>query len=163
MENINEIKINVPEGMEAYLENNTIKFRCIKKKFTYNQIAKELFENKTAYFITSNNYITHQVISSQYYKDIINCTSEKQAQKFLAINQLMNVAKYLNEGWRPDWEDNGESKYFILIDYYDNKITINSDYYDLYAVVYFKSKELAQQAIDILGEETIRLALCTDY
>jgi hypothetical protein len=35
-------------------------------------------------------------------------------------------------------------------------VTTNND-------IYFKSKELAQQAIEILGEETIKLALCTNY
>lgn len=43
---INEIKIDVPEGTEAYLENNIIKFRPIKKELTYEDIAKELFKYK---------------------------------------------------------------------------------------------------------------------
>ena len=30
-------------------------------------------------------------------------------------------------------------------------------------VSYFKSIELARKAMEILGEETIKLALCTDY
>lgn len=43
---INEIKIDVPEGTEAYLENNIIKFKPIEKKLTYKDIAKELFKDK---------------------------------------------------------------------------------------------------------------------
>ena len=41
-----EIKIDVPEGTEMYLENNTIKFRSIKKELTYDDIAKEIFKYK---------------------------------------------------------------------------------------------------------------------
>lgn len=73
----------------------------------------------------------------------------------------MNVAKYLNKDWQPNWFDNKESKYYIFI--YNGKIDISNTVLSNCLEVYFKSKELAQQVIDILGEETIKLALCTDW
>lgn len=159
---INEIKIDVPEGMEAYLENSTVKFKPIKKKLTYNDIAKELFKNKKTYYsdIFCNIRFIDKAESS--YNDINNCISEKQLKKLLAINQLMNVAKYLNNGWQPNWNNNDEAKYFILIDY-NSKIIVDCNTCYVYNFIYFKSKELAKQAINILGEETIKLALCTDW
>ena len=42
----NNLTIIPPEGMEAYLESNTIKFKPIEKKLTYRDIAKELFKYK---------------------------------------------------------------------------------------------------------------------
>lgn len=48
---INEIKINIPEGMEAYLKGNVIKFKPVENKLTYENIAKELFDNKDVWRI----------------------------------------------------------------------------------------------------------------
>lgn len=165
---INEIKIDVPEGTEAYLENNIIKFRPIEKKLTYRDIAKELFKDKKTYYtdafcnIRAIKAINDADINCY---DVNNCTSEKQAQKLLALNQLMNVAKYLNGNWQPNWDNNNgyEYKYYIFIDYPGNKIEIAYLASCCSDGAYFKSEKLAQQAIDILGEETIKLALCTDW
>lgn len=158
---INEIKIDVPEGTEAYLENNTIKFKPIEKKLTYRDIAKKLFKNKETYYTDAYCNIKSIDGADVSCYDANNCTSEKQLKKLLAINQLMNVAKYLNGDWQPDWNNNQKSKYYIFI--YNGKIDISNTALSNCLEVYFKSKELTQQAIDILGEETIKLALCTDW
>lgn len=161
---INEIKIDVPEGTEAYLENNTIKFRPIEKKLTYRDIAKELFKDKKTYYIDAFCNIRAINDADINCYDVNNCTSEKQAQKLLAINKLMNVAKYLNGDWQPNWNNDKEYKYYIYLKScynYDASIDCSCSY--TYSIVHFKSEELAQQAIDILGKETIKLALCTDW
>lgn len=159
---INEIRIDVPEGMEAYLENNTIKFRTIKKELTYDDIAKELFKDKKTYYTDAFCNIKAIKAINDDYNNINNCTSKKQAEKLIAINQLMNVAKYLNGDWQSNWEEhNNEFKWYMNL--YHEIIDINYTTHYNGQIVYFKSKELAEQAISILGEETIRLALCTDW
>lgn len=159
--NLENLKIVPPEGMEWYQEGNEIKFRPIKKIISYEDVASKLFFGKKTYFLTNQGNIRRIDMNSQY-RDLNNCTSEKQARKLLAINQLMNVAKYLNEDWQPDWNNIDESKYFIVIDI-QNIITVSINGRSIMSFVYFKSRELAKQAIEILGEETIRLALCTDW
>lgn len=72
----------------------------------------------------------------------------------------MNVAKYLNGNWQPDWNNYKEPKYYICISESLGEYII---YCDNISFVYFKTEELAKQAIDILGKETIKLALCTDW
>lgn len=156
-----------PEGMEAYQEGNEIKFRPIEKKLTYNDIAKKLFKNKIAYYPDAYCNIKSIDATDVSCYDANNCTSEKQLKKLLAINQLMNVAKYLNGDWQPDWDNKNKIKYkyYLYIDYPGNKIGIGIAYLASCCSdsIYFKSEKLAQQAIDILGEETIKLALCTDW
>lgn len=154
-----------PEGMEAYQEGNEIKFRPVKKKLTYNDIAKELFKYKKTYYTDAYCNIKSIDAADASCYDTNNCTSEKQLKKLLAINQLMNVAKYLNEGWQPDWDnkDEYEYKYYLYIDYPGNKIEIAYLASCCSDGTYFKSEKLAQQAVDILGEETIKLALSTDW
>lgn len=160
---INEIKIDVPEGTEAYLENNTIKFRPIKKELTYNDIAKELFKNKKTYYTDAFCNIKSTDASEVNCCDANNCTSEKQLKKLLAINQLMNVVKYLNKNWQPNWNNYEESKYYIRWNPANNELEVNKALIVYSDIVYFKSEKLAKQAIDVLGEETIKLALCTDW
>lgn len=73
----------------------------------------------------------------------------------------MNVAKWLNDGWQPDWTNPHERGWYLSVRDED-KIEVNYSNYKC-GDVYFRTEKLAKQAIEILGEETIRLALCTDY
>lgn len=159
-----EIRITSPEGYEIDMENST--FECIKfkkKELTYKDIARELFFGNNSWYINNYGYVTPCKAFETYSGSPNNCTSEEQAEKLLAINKLMNVAKYLNNGWKPDWNNNHEHKYYLLV--YNNNTTI--DYSNCTSsstgAVYFKTKELAIQAVKILGEDTIKLALSTDY
>ena len=155
MENI---KINIPEGFEIdQINSNFIEGNIVfkKKEITYKDIAKELFLSKTKYHIDDCGLITQKTFGSCSYKDKVNCTSKKQAEKLLAINKLMNVAKYLNGDYEPDFKKE-EPKFFIYIND-KNNIDISANYILIKHFVYFRTKELAKQAIDILGEETIHL------
>ena len=149
-----EFKIQVPEGYEIDKENSTferIKFKPIKKAMTYDDVARELFKDQNRYITTFS--------CLKSWKDV-TCTSSKQTEKLIAINKLMNVAKYLNGDWKPNWNNDNEIKYFI---YSHNTIGISGARIFYSDIAYFKSEELAKQAIEILGEETIKLALCTDW
>lgn len=158
----NNLTIIPPEGMEAYQEGNEIKFRPIEKKLTYRDIAKKLFKNKIAYYPDAYCNIKSIDATDVSCYDANNCTSEKQLKKLLAINKLMNVAKYLNDGWQPNWEEhNNEFKWYINL--YHEIIGVNYTTHYNGQIVYFKSKELAEQAISILGQDTIKLALSTDW
>lgn len=106
-------------------------------------------------------------------------TSIKQSKKEYAIHKLLNVAKYLNKNedgsdWVPDWKNNEEEKWSIRIIWdKNNKPVIKVGFYFGTAdgtighcnntFVYFRTKKLAEQAIQILGETVIRTALTTEY
>ena len=161
-----EMKIVAPDGYEIDKENSTldcIKFKSIKNKLTYEDVAKNLFDYKKLYHIHGDGKIYEFIAVDEGAINPINCTSQKQAEKLLAINQLMNVAKYLNGDWKPNWDKVDEKKYFIYTCPRDCYISVKSATVHMSDIVYFKSEELAQQAIDILGEETIKLALSTDW
>lgn len=154
-----EIKIKVPKGYEIDEENSTfecIKFKPIKKVETYDDVARELFLNKQAYFINTRGRAT-TVFPKNDYNDLNNCITVEQVEKLLAINKLMNVAKYLNKDWKPAWENAAENKYYICLNHNSIGIfvalTAHSD------VAYFPDRETAKKAIEILGEDTIKLAL----
>lgn len=161
-----ELKIQVPEGYEIDKENSTfecVRFKPIKKDLTYEDVVKELFDGNDNYYINAISKVKKASVLRTH-SGANNFTSKKQAEKLLAINKLMNVAKYLNDDWKPDWNDGGGTKYFLGIkEHFCRAIYIGFTCNYNFSIVYFKTRALAQQAIDILGEETIRLALSTDW
>ena len=129
------------------------------KPLTYKDAARELFMGKHCYYTDFGGLIKKTEADYKDYKSAGYCISVKQAKKLLAINKLLNVAKFLNGDWEPDWENLDEEKWSIYLDHDDNTINVNSTNFTQHQMVYFRTRELAEQAIQILGEDTIRLAL----
>lgn len=160
-----QITITVPDNCELKRDGNTYIIVEKEKKLTYEDVAKALFGDKACFYpdIDSNiEEVFLELDNNDCFDHPNNCTSEKQVMKLLAINQLMNIAKYLNDGWKPNW-DCEEFKYYISLGHSNNALHIDCTGQHQESHVYFKSVKLAKQAIEILGEETIKLALCTDY
>ena len=89
-----------------------------------------------------------------------NATTKYQIKCILAKNKLANVAVYLNNGWKPNLES--DYGYGIALSWYNGELII--DHCAVLCMfssgkVIFKSKELAQKAIEILGREEVKLAL----
>lgn len=163
------IKDICPEGYILDKEKSTLDNLVFIGKINYNYISEKLFKEKNFYYITYDGDIreVREASSSSlscHMTDKNNCTSKKQAKKLLAINQLLNVAKYLNGDWQPDWNSpDVKYKYFIYMEPLNDKLYITFSTRYISSFIYFKTKELAQKAIDILGEKTIKLALSTDW
>lgn len=152
------MKITPPEGYEIDKEKSTfekIVFKKTEEKLTYEEIMSKLSAHQHNYYIGVDGNIKKSFTG---WRCPNTAPTEHQLKKLLAINKLMTVAYYLNDGWEPDWENQNDSKYSLAYDSFDHKIV--ALIFELnYVFVYFKSKELAQQAIEILGEETIKFAL----
>lgn len=158
--NTKEIKITVPEGYEIDKENST--FECIKfkkKGLTYQDVAEKLFKGKKTYFIGTMSNISDYTPEENGVYLSNNAPSKNQIQRLLAINKLMNVAEYLNGDWKPDWENKHQHKWTIKWDACN--CTFATSYWMTCqtGTVCFKTPDLALQAIDILGEDEVKLAL----
>lgn len=156
-----EQKTMSESGVPKLLEELFGSHNLNPKPLTYEDVMKELFLDKDYWIYSSANNNIQRDVSP--INRPINSTSREQIEKLLAINKLLNVAKYLNGDWKPDWNDEDKEKIGL---YYDGKkdvIKTIREYNYCHAPAYFRTEELAQQAIQILGEETIRLALTTDY
>ena len=162
-----QITITVPDNCELRKDGNVYTIIEKEKKLTYEGIAEELFLNKNIFYIDMYGYIQRKTVENKLAKNELiasyNATTTYQLKKLLAINKLMNVAKYLNGDWQPDWDDETEDKVYISYNYITNEINFNEHLIYQSSYIYFKSKELAKQAIEILGEETIKLTFCTNY
>ena len=123
----NQLTINIPEGMEIDTENSSLAEVIIKFKskcITYSKIINSFNS------ITNTNVYIH--------------SSDTKALK--AIAQLMNIAKYYNGDWKPNWNDPSEYKYFIV--YNNSTYIVDYNWASIYNKIYFKNKKDAQSVID---------------
>ncbi len=130
-----------------------------EKPITYDDILRELYMGKTAYWIY-DKCIESGKQSSYNFDDAVNCTSVAQAKRMVAFNKLQNIAKYLNGDWKPvfdgdheNWHIGKEGDTFLaMYTMYVNK-----------ASVYFKSKDLTLSAIRLMGEDSLNDLFSTDW
>ena len=146
------LEFKIPEGYvfdKDNSSNNVIRFKPIKEKITYQDIINNIKAKNIG--ISVQHGLT---------KIGTDCfiTSEKQLEQLLAINKLMNVAKYLNGDWKINWRSKQE-KYYIVYDYWNYVLKVTSANCYRSTLVYFESPSLAKQAIEILGEEEVKKAL----
>ena len=125
----NQLIIDIPEGMEIDLENSDlakgiVKFK--KKDITYENIEDALKLGKNCKSI------------------IIN---ESNASKLVALSRLMNITKYYNKDWMPDWYSY-VSKFSISFNHTSRKYIVDSSDSRTSGNVLFKKLEDAQAVID---------------
>ena len=145
-----------------------------EKPITYDDICRELFLNKDAWFL-NHDTIDSWVQTLSNFRDLDNCTSKAQAKRMIAFNKLQNIAKYLNGDWKPDFWDIEEDKFYfsfnggdvILKDdeneYYNFSVHNNDNDPCYSSMVYFKTEKLAHEAIHLMGKESLRDLFLNDW
>ena len=124
----NKLTIDIPEGMEIDLENSDLTKGIVKFKkndITYDDILKECSTNFSELRV-SNHCI----------------------DKVLAISQLMNIAKYYNRDWKPNWKNLTESKYYIYYSTRSNTYGVSNTSSTKYINIYFRLYKDAKAVID---------------
>lgn len=130
------------------------------KPITYDDICKDLFYNKDTYYLDNDNKVSSWVMTSSNYKDFDNCTSIAQAKRMIAFNKLHNIAKYLNKGWKPDFDGNHQN--WNICKDSDTFIAMYTSCLNK-ASVYFKSEDITNEAIRLMGEESLNDLFSTDW
>lgn len=138
----NQLTIDIPEGMEIDLENSNlakgiVKFK--KKDITYEDVEYILKLGKNC-------------------KNII--INESNASKLVALSKLMNIAKYYNEDWKPDWSNSREYKYFIVYNNNDNTYIVDYHWRYIRNDIYFKNRE---NAIAVINNSNFKSILSDIY
>lgn len=126
----NQLTIDIPEGMNIDIENSDLAKGIIKfksKYITYDDIENTLHLKETCIGIT---------------------TDVNNIDKLTAINELMNIAKYYNKDWKPNWNNNKEKKYLIKFDNYNPEFFVDVNLTTNLGNVYFKNLEDTQSVID---------------
>lgn len=92
--------------------------------------------------------------------------TEEEAEQHLKESELLfrikKWAEIHNEGWKPDWPDMRQSKYFVVCDMYANDFLIHNAGVFKYMtndLPYFKTSEIAHRFIKEFGEEIKEILL----
>ena len=124
----NQLTIDIPEGMEIDLENSDLAKGIVK------------FKKKD---------ITYDDILQAYATDFGGIRVPNHCiDKILAISQLMNIAKYYNGDWNPNWRSLMESKYYIYYSTRSNTYGVSNTSSTNYGNIYFRLYKYAKAVID---------------
>ena len=156
--NMNTLEIEIPSDKEIDWKESEKQNKIVlkDKQLTYEGVCKKLFNGETYYTNTNGKICSSNI--TQCVTDPNNATTKHQLECILAKNKLANIATYFNDGWKPikgdivftlTFHGNFENSLVVGIYYFGNGEN----------QIIFKNKKDAQQAIEILGEETIKLAL----
>ena len=129
-----QIKIDIPEGMEAVQEivDGEIRIKFVEKKLTYNDIFKKLvYTNEEIQGCSSNDN------SKSFYK------------KAEVIRKLTNIRNYLGK------PESGKMGYCIIKNG-TGKITITNVNETNPHFVIFKTAEHAKEAINLIGYDNLK-------
>lgn len=108
-------------------------------------------------------YFANSAIDIYMFEHGLYFNLKSEAEQYLKERKLLfklqQWAKEKNEGWKLDWEKG--NKYYIFYNYscceFETSSTVISDNFK--KLPYFKSREIAQECIDIFGDE-IKEVLC---
>jgi hypothetical protein len=123
---------------------------------TFDEVMKSLFYNNLAWYVDMFGKVKSN--KTTLFADRNNCTSQSQVEKWLCINDLMNLAKYFNHDWVPDWTNSSEKKFtIVLTNVQELKFEAVEVSETIFGFVFFKSAESTLEAIDILGVRKLNL------
>ena len=162
---MNKIEIQIPQGKEIDWQESAKQEKIVfkEKQLTYGNVCEKLFSKGHYYTNTAGQIGFCSEVSDTCPN---NATSKHQLECILAKNKLANVARYLNGNWEKYENDHTSiPKYIIWYNIRNNELWVEEshNYVQYTGNIIFKSKELAQQAIEILGEKTIKYALTPLY
>lgn len=116
------------------------------------------------YYIDASNRLYHTTYEHTFKEwadqgNVFKASEEKFARKLLKkriiLNKLQIIAHRLNDGWSPDFSKDTINSMVTV--FCGKTVCISSSsfsYHDI-GLAYFKTKDLAQKAIDIIGEKEI--------
>ena len=125
----NQLTIDIPKGMEIDTENSDFTKGVIKFKLdgnTYANIEKALNIENTSTSIT---------------------VSKNNKHKLLAINKLMNIARYYNKDWKPNPYSEG-GIYYIRFNHLKNVFWVDFTYGVDTNDIFFKNLEDARAVVN---------------
>lgn len=125
----NKLIIDIPKGMEIDTENTDEAKGVImlrkKKVITYEDVEDTLSLEKDRILINTNDI-----------------------SKLRNLNKLMDIAKFYNEDWKPEWNNRNEEKNYIYYGYTQNEYYVDDANTYNHGIVYFKNKADAQAVVD---------------
>lgn len=132
---LNDLHIDCPKGYSIDVEHSDLSKGIIK--FKDSNVTLEDIPCIIRDDIKINAFISK---SSTYYNYL---------KKLKAIATLIDIAKYYNKDWKPDWNNSEECKHYILFNNNnENDYEIGYRFEINYGSIFFKNEEDAQAVIN---------------
>ena len=139
-----EMKIQVPEGYEIDKENSTFEKIVFKRK----ELPKSWEDLITVkgYCVTTFSKIEDCCEECYTYKENKNIfPTREEAEACLALAQLCQLRDRYNDGWKPDWEDYEQFKWWIV--FFKDNIRV-AEYLFIKKMLAFKTEELRDKFLE---------------
>lgn len=166
------LNFKVPEGLQideanSDLSKGKIALKEIPKKLDYITIVNRLRDSRDTWYECIENGNIRDVSAGCTPFARFSSPDLDSLSSLGALNMLNNVAKYFNDGWKPEARRYGV-KYFLYLSFesaLSNKSTVLVGNHKTIqqSCVYFKTREHATQALEILGGELVRKALTLNH
>ena len=123
-----QLTIEIPKGMEIDTANSDLAKGIIKFK------SKGLTYNDTYCKIPNTSIVVNTYFGNE--------------TKLRALVKLMNIAKYYNNDWQPNWSNSKENKYCIKFDYHKDRFYVDYNNSIGAGDVFFKNSDDARAVIN---------------
>ena len=146
--NMNELKITIPEGYEIDKANST--FELIKFKKIEKQLPNSLNELKRIHGFYIDSFSGIVELDGEPCMSIRNVFPTKEyAEASLALAQLLQLRQVYNGDWKPDWTKKNCRKYCIYV--FSNRIIAES-LYEKQVALSFQTSELRDLFMENFSE-----------
>ncbi len=156
---------NITVNMENLSEEEREQLmKLIKKSNGCKRKVWKPENNETYFYISGHGRINYHKwnndsTDNRYY-GIGNCFQTKEEAEFAlekvkVETELRRFAEENNE-YQIDWKNRNQNKWFIYYNYVMKNIGVVYDTVLRTHCIYFSSKEIAEQAIDYIGEERLK-------
>ena len=169
--NLEELRIEFNKEIDQIKAKYDEKFKALEK----NQEEFELSypaNNSTVYYVDSGknnvdctwfcNADDHDVNKFEngfYFKT--KAEAERSRKERILLVKIRQFAEMKNDGWRPNWDDRYEGKFNVSYSIADKKLFADcvAMMNHLIQLPYFKSREIAQECIDLFGDEILEVLI----
>ena len=117
--------------------------------------------------IISVYYAVNNITDRFLFEHGLYFETKEEAERYLKERKLLfklhQWAKFKNEGWEPDWEEDEGNKWYVYYNHVEESLKVTWGYNstNFIKLPYFKSEKIAQECIDIFGDE-IKEVLCNE-
>jgi hypothetical protein len=169
--NLEELQMEFNKEIEQIKAKYNEKFKALEKN-------KEEFEltypanNSTVYYVDScennvdctayyehDNHDINKFETGFYFKT--KAEAKRSRKERILLVKIRQFAEMKNDGWRPNWDDRYEGKFNVSYSIADKKLFADcvAMMNHLIQLPYFKSREIAQECIDLFGDEILEVLI----
>lgn len=130
-----------------------------KKEFELTYPEDEEVVYLTDWEVTSMTYDTADKEDKHIFEHGLYFNTEEEAEQHLKERKLLfklhQYAKEKNDGWVPDWEEDEGKKWYVYYNHVEESLKVTWGYNstNFIKLPYFKTEEIAQECIDLFGDE----------